>query len=102
MGIIFRTVAQHKVADGIEASRKLFSRIWIDENRCKHGIECLSQYRYDYDEKRGTFRDNPVHDWASHCCDSFRQIAMGWQDRLARPERRPQVVQANYDFNVFG
>lgn len=104
MGINFRVVALHRVSEGIEASRRLFSRIWIDEKRCKHGIECLTQYRYDYDEKRGVFRDNPVHDWASHCADAFRQIAMGWQDRLAMPDRQAmsRPVTAPVDFDVFG
>ena len=103
MGINFRVVKQHKVADGIEAARKLFSRVWIDETRCKYGIECLSQYRYDYDEKRGMFRDSPLHDWSSHGADSFRYIAMGWQDRLALPDRAAmsQPVQAYSSFEVF-
>ncbi|MHC1627739.1 MAG: terminase large subunit domain-containing protein [Candidatus Nezhaarchaeales archaeon] len=102
MGINFRVVRQHKVEDGIEAARRLFSRLWIDENRCQFGIECLSQYHYDYDEKKGVFKSNPVHDWASHCADSFRQIAMGWQDRLAQPDRNNMpTVQAKTDFNLW-
>ncbi len=103
MGIIFRVVAQHKVADGLEATRRLFSRFWFDKNRCKHGIECISQYRYDYDEKKGVFRDSPIHDWSSHCADALRQVAMGWQDRLGldRGNRITKAVVANVDFNVF-
>ena len=103
MGIFFRTVQQHKVADGIEASRRLFSRLWIDENRCKQGLECISQYRYEYDDKRGVFRDKPVHDWSSHCADAFRHIAMGWHDRLAMPDRNDLggTVQANTDWSMF-
>jgi hypothetical protein len=88
MGLVFRVVPMHKVADGLEAARKLFSRIWIDEKRCQFGIECLSQYRYEYDEKRGVFRDSPVHDWSSHCSDAFRMIAMGWRERLTQGDRK--------------
>lgn len=103
MGITFRVVAQHRVSEGIEASRRLFSRLWIDEKRCKYGIECLSQYRYNYDDKKGVYSDKPVHDWSSHCADAFRQIAMGWQDRLAQPDRKAmsQPVVANHSFDVF-
>lgn len=103
MGINFRTVPQHKVADGLEASRKLFSRLWIDETRCSYGLECLSQYRFEYDDKKGVFRANPVHDWSSHCADAFRQIAMGWQDRLAMPNRNDlgQTVVANADWDLW-
>ena len=101
MGISFRVVAQHKVADGIEATRRLFSRFWFDENRCRKGIECLTQYRYEYDEKRGVFRDNPVHDWASHCADTIRQLSMGWQEVLAQGKIDYKPVMAKSDFDVF-
>jgi len=101
MGIAFRVVQQHKVADGIEATRRLFSRFWFDEKRCRHGIECISQYRYEYDEKKGVFRDSPLHDWASHCADSLRQLAMGWQEVLTQKERSHAPVMAQSDFEVF-
>lgn len=102
MGINFRVVRQHNVEDGLEAARRLFSRLWIDENRCQYGIECLSQYHYEFDDKKGIFKANPVHDWSSHCADAFRQIAMGWQDRLAQPDRNnQQTVQASTDFNLW-
>ena len=101
MGIAFRVVPQHKVADGIEATRRLFNRFWFDEKRCKHGIECISQYRYDYDEKKGIFKDNPLHDWASHCADALRQLAMGWNEVLTQKERDFSPVVAKSDFEVF-
>jgi hypothetical protein len=101
MGISFRVVAQHKVADGLEATRRLFGRFWFDSKRCQHGIECLGQYRYDYDDKRGVYRDNPIHDWSSHCADALRQLAMGWQDALTQPKRNIMPSSAKVDFSVF-
>lgn len=101
MGIVFRVVPQHKVADGLEATRRLFSRFWFDETRCKHGIECISQYRYDYDDKKGIFKDNPVHDWTSHCADALRQLAMGWVEVLAQGKIEYTQTIATHDFEVF-
>ena len=101
MGISFRVVKQHMVADGLEATRRLFSRFWFDEKRCKHGIECLSQYRYDYDDKNGVFKDKPVHDWSSHCADAIRQLSMGWQELLTQKTREFAPVTAKHDFSVF-
>jgi len=92
MGINFRVVKQHKVLDGIEAARRLFSSIWIDERRCQYALECLSQYRFEYDDKKGVFKNQPVHDWSSHCADAFRQIAMGWSDRLKAPQQDSMTV----------
>ena len=101
MGINFRVVPQHKVADGLEATRRLFNRFWFDEKRCKHGLECISQYRYDYDEKRGVFRDTPLHDWASHCADALRQLSMGWNEVLTQKERDFSPTVAKMEFEVF-
>jgi len=101
MGINFRVVRQHKVEDGIEATRRILPRCWFDANRCKLGIQALSQYRYDYDDKHGTFKKSPLHDWTSHASDAFRQMGVSWSDRLARskPEYRP--TNYNTDFQVF-
>jgi hypothetical protein len=51
---------------GIEASRAYLARCWFDESRCAEGIRCLDNYRKEWDEDRGVFKDRPRHDWASH------------------------------------
>lgn len=68
MGIRFTTVPQHRVEDGIQAVRNAFSNIWIDEERCDRGLRGLAHYRKEWDERRGTYRNQPLHDWASHAC----------------------------------
>lgn len=88
MGFQFQTVPNHKVQDGIEAVKRLFPRCFFDQENAAYGFDCLSLYRREYDEKRRVFRDNPLHDWTSHCADSFRTLAMAWNDQLvdgARP-----------------
>jgi hypothetical protein len=79
-----QVVPQHNVQDGINAVRRLLDRVWIDETRCKRGVECLWQYRREWDEKGKTWRNNPLHDWTSHGADAFRTFAAGW----AEPELR--------------
>jgi phage terminase large subunit len=75
-----KLVPNHKVMDGINALRVLFPRIWWDRMACKEGLECLRQYRADYDEKARTFRDAPKHDWTSHAADSARYMAMAYRE----------------------
>lgn len=82
-----KLVPQHKVMDGINAARVLIPRIWFDKDRCKDGLECLRQYRADYDEKARAFRDNPKHDWTSHAADAFRYLAMAYR------EMKPDAVK---------
>lgn len=99
MGIHFRTIKQHKVADGIEATRRIMPKVWFDEARCKKGIEALSQYHYNWDDKKGIFSDKPVHDWTSHAADAFRQLGAGWSDRLSRklPEYKNTTYASGFD-----
>lgn len=104
MGIIFQTVPRvTNIADGIEATRKIFPRVWFDEQRCSQGINCLASYRREYDEKRDVYNDRPVHDWASNGADAFRQMAQAWQERLAQPDNKQFSMPAQAGgFNVFG
>jgi hypothetical protein len=76
LGIKVTTVKAALVADGIDALRNMIPRMWFDEDNCKIGIEALKQYRTEYDERRGVFRNNPLHDWTSHFADSARYFAM--------------------------
>ena len=99
MGFIFRTVHQHKVQDGIETARRLFSRCWFDAKGCAHGLDCLSLYRREYDEKRQVFRDNPLHDWTSHCADAFRTFAMAWNDQMTSGVKAHGPAIINKGFN---
>jgi hypothetical protein len=93
MGIKFRVVKSTSVADGIEAGRNILSRVWFDEERCKQGIKCLRNYRKEFDQKKNVFKDNPLHDWASHGADAFRMFAVTWKDILVEDRTRPINAQ---------
>ncbi len=62
--------------DGIEASRTFFPNVYIDEVRCAKLIKCLDSYRKEWDDKRGAFKDHPLHDWSSHGYKSFESAAI--------------------------
>lgn len=70
-------VPVHRVDDGINAARLLLSRCWFDKVKTQAGLQALKNYRREFDQKRKTFRDSPLHDWASHGADAFRYLAMG-------------------------
>lgn len=84
-----RLVPQGKIMDGINAARVLMPRIWFDRDKCKDGLECLRQYRADYDEKGRVFRDAPKHDWTSHAADAFRYMAMAYKE--LKPEVKAEA-----------
>jgi phage terminase large subunit len=63
--------------DGIQAVRRLLPRCWFNVPQVQTGLNCLKNYRRDYDEKRKIFYERPLHDWSSHGSDSFRYLALG-------------------------
>lgn len=93
LGINFRVAPRLALEDGINAARLLFSRCWFDADKCRRGLECLQNYRRDYNDKMGQFKASPVHDWASHGADAFRYLAIssdlasasGWGGTLKYP-----------------
>lgn len=70
--------------DGIEASRSFMPNVYIDEERCNRLIQCLDGYRREWDDKRGVFKDHPLHDEHSHGYKSFEAAAI-------RPETQAAV-----------
>lgn len=65
---------------GIDKTRAaMTSAVRIDEAGCIEGIRCLDSYQYEWDEKRGQWKTEPLHNWASNGSDAFRQWAQGYQ-----------------------
>lgn len=75
-----RIVPMLSLQDGIQAGRLALTRAWFDAEKTDELIECLRQYQRLYDEDKKTFRDKPLHDWASHGADAFRMLAIAWTE----------------------
>jgi hypothetical protein len=73
----------HFVEDGIEAVRVFLPKCWFDVQKCPRGIDALSLYRAEYDEKRAMLKPRPLHDWCSHAADAFRYLAMALDRAVA-------------------
>lgn len=70
---------------GIEASRALLPSVWIDEARCARLIQCLDNYRKDWDEKLATWKDHARHDEFSHGYKSFETAAVAPRAAQMKP-----------------
>ena len=64
----------------IHATRIIFATFWFDELLCEEGLDALRNYRKEYDEKNLVFKENPLHNWASHYADSFGIIGVTNKD----------------------
>jgi hypothetical protein len=62
--------------DGIEASRSFFPNVYFDEGRCSRLIACLDNYRKDWDDKLGVYKDRARHDEFSHGYKAFETAAI--------------------------
>lgn len=89
LGWTFLEVPDIGVDNGINAGRLLFPRLWVDEPKCYQFLDAIGQYRQEWDDRKGMFRDAPLHDWASHPADMFRYAAV-IEDQMI-PSDRPVV-----------
>lgn len=94
------------VNDDIQAVRNILPLCKFDEEKCKIGINHLDNYRKEWDDKLGTWKDKPRHDDASHGADSFRMFATGYKDRRGDfmettwGDQAPQYAE-DYDYDLF-
>lgn len=58
--------------------RKLLPVCSFNAETCDEGIEALQAYERVYDEVLRNYKDTPKHNWASHGADSFRYLALMW------------------------
>jgi phage terminase large subunit len=82
-GINFAIVSNVKIIEGIDAVRNMLNRSWFDEEKCALGIRMLEGYKRGWDDKNGYWKDDPVHNEASHGSDAFGYLALSLQE--ARP-----------------
>ncbi|WP_205598460.1 hypothetical protein [Halomonas sp. NO4] len=90
-GIRFETVpAVSNQAEGVQAVRNFLPMCWIAEEACHDGIKALDNYRKEWDEKRGCYKEKPRHDWASHGAKALETLARsGLFERTGLPTPRP-------------
>lgn len=94
LGIDFKIVPNLSIEDGIEAARNILSRCWFDKTKTQRGINALSSYHKEYDEKNKTWRSHPKHDWASHGADGFRYLAVGHKEVKDKTKKK---IEKKYD-----
>lgn len=86
------------VEDGIDAVRRMFKHCWIDENKCERGLNALSSYHKEYDNKNETFRRQPKHDWASNSADAFRYLGITYASLV---EKKVNNLSFEVDYSSY-
>lgn len=93
------------INEGIEQTRRAFSGCYFhhgDDDRGKRmdmGMDALANYQYVFDEKHDTYRQSPLHNWASNGADAFRQFGQGYKhaviDQPFVSDRRQKALRNN-------
>jgi hypothetical protein len=97
-GLRFNVAPKLSVYDGIDAVRRILPQFWMDAENCKRGIECLRNYRKEWDPTRQVFKDQPLHDWSSHGADALRTFAVAHRFHKGREkEALPSHSDNDYD-----
>lgn len=93
--VVIPNMGRGAAARRIEAARRLFPRMWFNEETTEAGRAAIGWYHEKRDQERGIGL-GPEHDWASHGADSFGLIAVdhaeqpvsGWDSTLNYPNMR--------------
>ncbi len=91
-GLNFRVVKNLSIQDGIQAARMILPRCWFDEDETERGVNCLTDYTKDWDEKNQTWRKQPKHDWTSHGADAFRYLAVAIRPTISSGRQTVRVT----------
>ena len=76
LGVHFQVCRNIPLMDGIDATRNMLKRAWIDTRNCEKGYQGLQLYRSEYDDSKQIYSNKPVHDWTSHAADALRMLAV--------------------------
>ena len=77
----FKVVPKESIDTGIESAREILKQCIFDDEKCAEGVKALESYRKEWDDKRGCWKDKPLHDWTSHGSDAFRYFAVTKNNR---------------------
>lgn len=91
-GSLKSAVPMLTVQDGIDAVRSKLQTMFIDKEKCARAIKALKNYHKEFDEKNKVYRNNPKHDWSSHCADMMRYMAV---TNVSRIDNSDIILQRN-------
>lgn len=100
LGINFETVKRpNRKDEGIDAIRNILGKCYFDKTKCSQGLDALSNYHKEFDEKRKVYKSQPYHDWSSHGVDGFQTLALSNpkpanQDPV--PYKPPEMLKRKY------
>jgi hypothetical protein len=70
----------YDLATDIQQTRMALYNTYIHETNNERLVECLEQYKYEFDSKRQEWTSKPLHDQYSHMMDALRYIVQATKE----------------------
>lgn len=88
----------YRLADGIDAGRRIINWCVFERDLCDYGLESLRGYKKEWDEKVREFKKTPLHDWTSHGATAFITLAMSVEAEMVdnRVEELPRRLNVGF------
>jgi phage terminase large subunit len=88
----FELIPKLRVDDRIDKGKLMWSRLWVNdaEPGCVLFLDYMAQYRQEWDEVKGMFKEKPLHDFTSHAGDVHGYAALV-EEQMTNDE--PKVYQ---------
>ena len=83
---------------GIDSAKQFIPRCRFntDSADVHRGIDCLYNYRREYNDKLRVFMDRPLHDWAADGADAFRYMSIAFPEHYhKRGSAKHKVIGAS-------
>lgn len=100
LGINFETIPSQSVDEGIHAGKLVFARLWISIPTCQLWLDGMQTYQWEWDEKRGVYKNKPYHNKASHKGDVHRYMALSEKNMTNEAPKfktKPYVPQMEFE-----
>jgi hypothetical protein len=62
--------------NAIEAMRRQLYSCYFNKENTGRLIDCLSNYSKEFDDRMGTYKNKPIHDWSSHGVEAFQTMTL--------------------------
>lgn len=98
---------------GIQQGKLFWARLWVNApedqkteevlrkpDGCELFMDYIVQYRQKWDERKGMFLEEPLHDFTSHAADVHRYAAIV-EDLMTNDDERPMPPQEEPNEDVY-
>lgn len=93
VGLHFTVVPDLSIEDGINLTYNWLTRLVVNKETCRKWITSMKSYGREWDEKRGMYKDEPLHDKHSHDADLSRYAASVEKQMINEAFRVPGQFQ---------